>query len=301
MRSTQILALLLMLLALPAFAGDGVLEINQTCAVQTGCFAGDTAGFPVTISASGSYRLTSNLSGVAADTSGLFLNTSRVTIDFNGFSLLGPSAGSGTGHGVAGGGTLGSFAGFTTLKNGVIRGFRAKGVELAGAKGVRLEDMTLEFNAGGGASVGDEARILRNGFSGNGGATVSNYGLITASGAMIVENVVSGSGGVGVEAGAGSTVSGNTTRQNGGDGIAAGPGSTVSGNTAYENDGNGIFVLAGSTVWGNTVHLNAGFGLTLAQSGYRENVISSNSAGTVTGIGPVNLGNNACNGSTTCP
>lgn len=40
--------------SIPASASDGVLEINQTCAIQTGCFAGDTAGLPVTISASGS-------------------------------------------------------------------------------------------------------------------------------------------------------------------------------------------------------------------------------------------------------
>jgi hypothetical protein len=46
------LILLLLLFATPALAVDGVLEINQTCAVQTGCFAGDTAGFPVTIGAS---------------------------------------------------------------------------------------------------------------------------------------------------------------------------------------------------------------------------------------------------------
>ena len=32
-----------------ASASDGVLEINQTCATQTGCFPGDSAGFPVTL------------------------------------------------------------------------------------------------------------------------------------------------------------------------------------------------------------------------------------------------------------
>jgi len=49
MRSISI-PLLVLFLAMPARASDGVLEINQTCAIQTGCFAGDTAGFPVTIS-----------------------------------------------------------------------------------------------------------------------------------------------------------------------------------------------------------------------------------------------------------
>ena len=54
--------LLLLAFAGPALAVDGVVEINQTCAVNTGCFAGDTPGFPVTITVAGSYRLTSNLS-----------------------------------------------------------------------------------------------------------------------------------------------------------------------------------------------------------------------------------------------
>ena len=49
----SLIALLLVALAGPAFAVDGVAEINQTCAVNTGCFAGDFAGFPVTISSAG--------------------------------------------------------------------------------------------------------------------------------------------------------------------------------------------------------------------------------------------------------
>ena len=37
-----------------------MVEINQACALSTGCFSGDTAGFPVTIdgTAGPSYRLT---------------------------------------------------------------------------------------------------------------------------------------------------------------------------------------------------------------------------------------------------
>ena len=40
-------------LASVANATDGVLEINQACAVHTGCFALDTPGFPVTINQPG--------------------------------------------------------------------------------------------------------------------------------------------------------------------------------------------------------------------------------------------------------
>jgi hypothetical protein len=46
MRS-PLFVLLLVTLAAPAFAVDGVIEINQTCAVETGCLTGDAAGgFP---------------------------------------------------------------------------------------------------------------------------------------------------------------------------------------------------------------------------------------------------------------
>jgi len=44
-----LIPLLLLALVRPTLAVDGVLEINQTCATHTGCFAGDTPGFPVGI------------------------------------------------------------------------------------------------------------------------------------------------------------------------------------------------------------------------------------------------------------
>ncbi len=57
---SMLILLLILALAGPALAVDGVAEINQTCAVQTGCFGGDAAGYPVTIdgTAGTSYRLT---------------------------------------------------------------------------------------------------------------------------------------------------------------------------------------------------------------------------------------------------
>ncbi|MEO8673765.1 MAG: hypothetical protein ABI411_20850 [Tahibacter sp.] len=46
-----------------AGAADGTLEINQDCAAD-GCFPGDTPGSPITLPASGRYKLTSDLSGL---------------------------------------------------------------------------------------------------------------------------------------------------------------------------------------------------------------------------------------------
>lgn len=132
------LALVLITFATPALATDGVLEINQTCAVQTGCFPGDSAGFPVTITATGSYRLTSNLTGIAFDIDGIFLSGRLITIDFNGFSLSSGAFGSGTGNGIRGSGVDGQFVSFTTIKNGMIRGFGGLGIALGLAKGIRV-------------------------------------------------------------------------------------------------------------------------------------------------------------------
>ncbi len=65
------IALLAVGLTSPALAVDGVLEINQACA-DSGCFSGDGAGFPVIISAAGSYRLTSNLVVPNENTDGIY-------------------------------------------------------------------------------------------------------------------------------------------------------------------------------------------------------------------------------------
>ncbi len=82
--------LLLLAVAHPAFASDGVSEINQTGATQTGCFSGDTTGFPVTITTPGSYRLTSRIVLPNENTDGIVVSTSSVTLDLNGFEIGGP-------------------------------------------------------------------------------------------------------------------------------------------------------------------------------------------------------------------
>jgi hypothetical protein len=87
----SILSLLLLAgLATPALAVDGVLEINQTCAVQMGCFVGDSPGFPVLILTSGSYRLTSNLL-VPESKDGISIDARNVSVDLNGFEIRGPA------------------------------------------------------------------------------------------------------------------------------------------------------------------------------------------------------------------
>lgn len=76
------LLLMLMLMPIPATAVDGVLEINNSCALSpSGCFPGDASGYPVTITRTGSFRLTGNLQ------SGIYVTAPNVSIDLNGFTI----------------------------------------------------------------------------------------------------------------------------------------------------------------------------------------------------------------------
>jgi hypothetical protein len=110
MMGSALFAVILML----AFAGaaratDGTIEINQAKVTAGG-------GFPYPITTSGSYRLTSNLVVSATNTDAIDVTYLNVTIDLNGFSILGP--GSGTGIGINGKSTVG-----VTVKNGSVLDF----------------------------------------------------------------------------------------------------------------------------------------------------------------------------------
>lgn len=77
------------LVAAPAFAVDGLVEINQASVNQGGITSGDLPGFPVTISQRGSYRLTSDLTLLSSSNAidGIVITSDDVTIDLNGFTL----------------------------------------------------------------------------------------------------------------------------------------------------------------------------------------------------------------------
>jgi hypothetical protein len=133
---------LLMLLgtAAPTHAGDGVIEINQAKALAGGVTPGDAEGFPVTLSEAGSYRLTGNLTLPDADTNGIEIGTDHITVDLNGFAVIGPAvctwthdppttSCSSTG---SGSGITGDSSGFPpeniTILNGTVRGAGNNGI-----------------------------------------------------------------------------------------------------------------------------------------------------------------------------
>jgi len=300
--------------------GDGVLEINQICAVNTGCFPGDAAGFPVTIdgSAGSSYRLAGNLTVTDPFTGGIEILANGVTLDLNGFAVVGPSVCSGLGSSVScspgstGFGVKG-LAGRITVRNGRARGFQF-GVRLGDR--AQVHDVIAESNTGTGIEVNTRSLVsesiayqnagigiwMNSGSTAQGGIASSNgsVGLSASTGSSVLRCAAFDNGGDGINAGSGSVVRDNTAYLNEQDGVDVLFGALVSDNASYSNGGDGIEASGASAVQRNTVRSNGQYGLDLdADTAYRENVVVSNTLGSVDG--GLDLGDNSCNGTTSCP
>jgi hypothetical protein len=187
---------------------DGVILIAQKRADQRGVTTDDTPGFPVTISESGSYRLGSNLILPDGDTTGIEIMAATVTVDLNGFSIVGPDiAGNGAGIRSQGVGTA--------VLNGTVLNVGSVGVDLRqgvpGSPSCRVERVHSLRNWGG--------------------------GIRTNRGCTIVNNVVSATRSIGISAGGGATVIGNTVRANTGLGMSLAGDAGYAQNVLTENNG----------------------------------------------------------------
>ena len=277
---SHLICVLSLLWGVSAFAVDGVLEINQACAVNSGCFDGDTAGFPVFINSSGSYRLTSNLRVPDENTNAILglPHVSDVTIDLNGFTIEGVTVCTGAGATInctptgAGKGVSASGENFTVI-NGTIRGVGSSGVELHDH--ARVERVRVIGNGGRGINVDDSSDVsdctaIWNGSSGIDGRLDTRF----------ARNIVVGNGGQGIFSARNSLAMENVSRGNG---------------------GSGIFLISSGIAIGNTIEENNGLGLFMeSNGGYANNVITNNAAGTVS-VAAVEMGTNVCDGDTTCP
>ncbi len=268
--------------AAPLCAGDGVIEINQVRALAGGLSPADEPGFPVTVSA-GSYRLTTNLilrelEG-APDLTAIDAGSDTVTIDLNGFSIIGPVECSGsprvctsTGAGV--GVRLGNQS---ALMNGTVRGMGDAGV-VGGADSL-VRDVRAIGNGGAGVSVGRFSAVIRTKASFNASDGIE----VNGDGVLVQSCEARGNGGHGIEVGAGhdaALLRRSVLSSNGLDGIVA---------------DRGLATAALS----NTIQGNAGRGLTLTGGvGYGSNVISGNLGGEVSN--GHELAPNVCDGDLVC-
>ena len=233
------------------FAADGVIRIDQSRAMAGSVTPGDTPGLPVTISEPGSYRLTRKLTIADLNTTAIQITADSVTLDLNGFSIIGPvvctteptsCSGTGTGVGVqAGNGTLRSPRG-VRVRNGTVRGMGRFGIWLSG-NGSFVEKVTADSNADGGLNVA--GTVIESAATQNGA-----FGIIALS---VRDSTAFQNAGDGVILEAnGGVATGNVSSQNVGSGIIV-QGGTATGNTVFLNQGAGITALCPSSLVGNTI------------------------------------------------
>jgi hypothetical protein len=232
------------------YAGNGVILIDQVSALGGTAVPGDSPGFPVTISQPGSYRLASNLTVPDENTTAIQITADSVTLDLNGFSIIGPinctgapatcgSSGTGIGVEVTGNKVPGPRG--TRILNGSVHGMGLTGVQMTGSGG-SVEKVTAYSNAGGGiAAAGKviESESTQNGSFGILARTVRDCTSSQNAGDGIILN---GEGGV---------ATGNASSFNGGFGIVA-PYGVVTGNSLFLNK-LGISAQCPSNISTNTI------------------------------------------------
>ncbi len=148
-------ALVALAAATPALAVDGQIEVSQA-----GIEAG--AGFPHTISEPGSYKLTSNLQVPPTAAGGILITASDVTLDLNGFQILGPGAADAYGIRIGGAAVPTG----VTIRNGTVRGMSGIGVHAVAAAtptsaNVSCEAVNAIGNGGGGLSLQSGGAAVR--------------------------------------------------------------------------------------------------------------------------------------------
>lgn len=245
-------------------------EIDQDCAVNTGCFAGDSPGFPVTITEPGSYRLAGNLE-VTSSVNGITVEADHVTLDLAGFVI------DGTGTGQDGIQILGRRN--VEVRNGTVRNFAFVGVRGAGngTRGHRMINIRAEANGEYGIflNAADAGfRVSHCVASGN-GAALTRAGIFVTGG-TVIHNVADSNSGNGIHLSLtffefGGVVAYNTASQNGKHGIEANR-STVFGNTVNFNAESGIVCLNGmvrenTSIGNNTKDSTNNGGIRIAANG----------------------------------
>ncbi len=193
----------------------------------------------MTLSQPGSYRLSGNLTVPDLNTTAIQITADNVSLDLNGFSIIGPNV---------------CTTGLTTCAQSAGVGVRGDDSQGSGPLGVGVFNGTVRSMGGAGIrTIGKGSALERVNALGNGDNGIFVVGSVT-------ESVANLNGGAGIEA---DSVRGCAANQNRLDGIGISQGSAI-GNTASSNGRAGFFVAFGSAVTGNAANANKTFGIDAA-------------------------------------
>ncbi len=202
------------------------------------------------ISSPGSYYLTGIISGVSGK-NGILITNVDVSIDLNGFSMIGSSGGL---AGITDGGVSG--VGEFRIHNGMIRNWGGAGIDIGHSANSIIANVIVAFNGGNGMNVGDGC-VLRDCLARNN----SSDNILTGSNAAVTHcSAVGSANGSGINLGQDSTLSDCAAILNKVTGILTAADCTVSNSTASENSGGGIAVGQNNTVTNCTASKNVTIG-----------------------------------------
>ena len=193
---------------------------------------------PLTIDQPGSYVLTSSLTG-AVGQHGIIITSDDVTLDLNGFALIGAP---GSLDGIHVPENVNNLA----VRNGVVRSWRGDGVDAVNARHSDLANLRALGNLGTGLKIGDFSTVR------NCGGPNGANGISTGDSCIITNCTANASTFSGIVTGSNNQVTGCTAVLNGGNGITVGDGSGVMNCTAAENFSDGISAGLGCNVMGCT-------------------------------------------------
>ncbi|MCC6227852.1 MAG: right-handed parallel beta-helix repeat-containing protein [Phycisphaerales bacterium] len=234
-------------------------EVEPRIAINAANTPGDADSL-FKITQPGSYYLTGSVTGVSGKR-GIEVASSNVTIDLNGFALIGVASS------LDGIGASVSVTGVTIL-NGVIRSWGDGGIDFYSpmARDVRIQGITASTNTGDGISLERQSLVKDCVASGNGANGFDVYAE------CVIENCVASSNiGDGFFVGALSVVSRCEAHSNGGNGIRSNNNgySSIFDCVSSENIGSGIYVHRGTLVARNNCAFNTAAGIFVSNSDNR--------------------------------
>jgi len=200
----------------------------------------------------GSYYLTGNIQGVAAK-HGIEIAASGVTLDLNGFDLVG------VGGSLDGVSTAAGDLTNIAVVNGSVREWGGDGVDLTSffPLNCRVAEVLATGNTGNGISTVFGGTVLNC-------SAIINTGngiIIFGTGGMVSNCSAFNNTGSGISTGTGGTVTNCSAFNNTGSGISTGTGGTVTNCSAFWNLANGITVLQGCTVTNCSARQNSANGI----------------------------------------
>lgn len=247
--------------------GKTLTEVEPRTAINAANTPGDADATPslFKITQPGSYMLTGNITGVAGK-SGIEIASSGVTIDLNGFEMLGiPGSldAIACNSGAAGPGGAGTYNNLT-IKNGSLRSWGGSGMRIApaAASNIRIDSVLASGNGAMGIQVGSSAIVTNCSALYNATVGISTGDVSTVKACTAYANL-----GNGIQAGSHTTVSDCAAQENTGRGILAGAGCTVSRCSSAMNIASGIETVYGCTIEGCNAKANTADGIRCSGAG----------------------------------